>query len=150
MAGRLVHFELPAEDIDRAQGFYEQLFGWSFQGAGTPFPYRMTEAGGEPAGAIYKNEGRPPGVIVYFDVDDIDAHVARVRELGGRADDKMPIPGHRLDGQVLRPRRERGAGLPGGRLRPSPRKQVTVCYLLGGGPVSAGSPRAHQSLHEPA
>lgn len=93
MAGRLVHFELPAEDIDRAQGFYEQLFGWSFQGAGTPFPYRMTEAGGEPAGAIYKNEGRAPGVIVYFDVDDIDAHVARVRELGGRADDKMPIPG---------------------------------------------------------
>ena len=93
MAGRLVHFELPAEDIDRAQGFYEQLFGWSFQGAGTPFPYRMTEAGGEPGGAIYKNEGRPAGVIVYFDVDDIDIHVARVRELGGRADDKMPIPG---------------------------------------------------------
>ncbi|HWB55521.1 MAG TPA: VOC family protein [Gaiellaceae bacterium] len=92
MPGRLVHFEIPAEDIDRAQSFYEQLFGWSFQAA-TSFPYRMTQAGGEPAGAIYRNEGRKPGVIVYFDVEDVDAHVARVRELGGRADDKVPIPG---------------------------------------------------------
>jgi predicted enzyme related to lactoylglutathione lyase len=93
MAGRLVHFEIPAEDTARAQEFYEQLFGWSFQTWGGPVEYRMTQAGGDPGGAIYKSEGRPPGPIVYFDTDDIDAHVARVRELGGRAEDKMPIPG---------------------------------------------------------
>ena len=45
------------------------------------------------AGAIYKSEGREPGPIVYFDVDDIDADSARVRELGGTAEDKLPIPG---------------------------------------------------------
>jgi predicted enzyme related to lactoylglutathione lyase len=53
----------------------------------------MTQAGGDPGGAIYKTEGRPAGPIVYFDTDDVDAHVARVRKLRGRANDKMPIPG---------------------------------------------------------
>jgi predicted enzyme related to lactoylglutathione lyase len=30
----------------------------------------------------------------YFLVDDIDASVARVRELGGHAEEKGPVPGH--------------------------------------------------------
>jgi predicted enzyme related to lactoylglutathione lyase len=29
---------------------------------------------------------------VYFDTDDIDASIAKIRENGGTADDKMPIP----------------------------------------------------------
>ena len=93
MPGRLVHFELPATDVDRAQSFYEQLFGWSFSTWEGPFDYRMTNAGGDPGGAIYKSEGRGPGPIVYFDVDDIDADSARARELGGTAEEKVPIPG---------------------------------------------------------
>ena len=64
-----------------------------FQTWDGPVGCRMTQAGGDPGGAIYKTEGRPAGPIVYFDTDDIDAHVARVRELGGRAEDKMAIPG---------------------------------------------------------
>ena len=31
-------------------------------------------------------------MIVYFDTDDIDASIAKVRELGGSADDKQPVP----------------------------------------------------------
>jgi hypothetical protein len=31
---------------------------------------------------------------VYLNVEDIDASVAKVRELGGKADDKSPVPGH--------------------------------------------------------
>ena len=34
------------------------------------------------------------GLIVYFDTDDIEASVAKVRELGGTADDKQPVPTH--------------------------------------------------------
>jgi predicted enzyme related to lactoylglutathione lyase len=30
---------------------------------------------------------------VYFGVDDIEAALAQVRELGGQADDKGPVPG---------------------------------------------------------
>jgi predicted enzyme related to lactoylglutathione lyase len=32
------------------------------------------------------------GARVYFDVDDINAGAARVRELGGEAGDAMPVP----------------------------------------------------------
>jgi predicted enzyme related to lactoylglutathione lyase len=92
MAGRLVHFELPADDTTRARDFWSSLFGWSFRGWDGPIEYHVTE-GVEPGGAIYASQGGERGPIVYFDVDDIDAAVARVRELGGTADDKQPIPG---------------------------------------------------------
>lgn len=28
MAGRVVHFEIPYDDVDRARGFYRDAFGW--------------------------------------------------------------------------------------------------------------------------
>lgn len=93
MAGRLVHFELPVEDTGRATQFYGSLFEWTFSSWDGPIEYHMTEAGGEPGGAIYPRQSGEHGAIVYFDTDDIDAHIARVRELGGSADEKSPIPG---------------------------------------------------------
>ena len=33
------------------------------------------------------------GARAYFDVDDINAGAARVKELGGEADEPMPVPG---------------------------------------------------------
>ena len=93
MPGRLVHFEVPAEDAQRAVGFYRQLFGWEFQSWDGPIEYHMTQAGGDPGGAVYPSESGERGPIVYFDSDDIDATIMRVRELGGEADDKQPIPG---------------------------------------------------------
>lgn len=91
MAGRLVHFELPAEDTARAQKFYEDLFGWSFQSWEGPVEYRMTD-GLEPGGAIYRSQEGERDPIVYFETEDIDATIGRIRELGGEAEDKMPIP----------------------------------------------------------
>ena len=92
MAGKLVWFEMPAQDADRAEQFYSQLFGWPFQRADMGgFDYRMFD--GEPGGAVYPSQGGESGPVVYFDTEDIDADVARVRELGGQAEDKQPIPG---------------------------------------------------------
>jgi predicted enzyme related to lactoylglutathione lyase len=31
MPGRVVHFEIPHDDGDRARGFYEKAFGWQIQ-----------------------------------------------------------------------------------------------------------------------
>jgi uncharacterized protein len=95
MPGRLVHFELPADDAARAQEFWGSLFGWTFTSFGddAPIAYYMTQAGGDPAGAVYPTQQGERGPIVYFDTDDIDASVARVNELGGRAEAKQPIPG---------------------------------------------------------
>ena len=91
-SGKIVHIELPASDADRAQRFYSELFGWQFQDSGMEgIDYRMFH--GEPGGAVYPADNAGQGPIVYFETDDIDAELAKVRELGGEAEDKQPIPG---------------------------------------------------------
>ena len=91
-SGKIVDIELPASDADRAQRFYSELFGWQFQGSGMEgIDYRMFQ--GEPGGAVYPGENAGRGPIVYFATDEIDAELAKVRELGGEAEDKQPIPG---------------------------------------------------------
>jgi uncharacterized protein len=89
-----VHIEFPAEDADRAQGFWQSLFGWSFQDSGMPgMDYRMAQAGGGGV-AVYPSDQRPGHPNFYFATDDIGASIATVRELGGEADDRAPVPGH--------------------------------------------------------
>ncbi len=87
----IVHFELPSADVDRAKGFWTGLFGWSFAGMEGPFEYLMTQ-GEEPVGAIYKADDAGSGPVVYFATDDIDASLGKIRELGGTAEEKQPIP----------------------------------------------------------
>jgi predicted enzyme related to lactoylglutathione lyase len=92
MAGNVVHYEISAADVDRAQGFWSGLFGWQFGDSVMPEgEYRMARTG-EQSGAALSSHGEPGNPNVYFDVDDIDAAIARVRELGGQADDKQPVP----------------------------------------------------------
>ena len=95
MPGTIVHFELPAADADRASGFWKGLFGYDV-GASTMdgFDYRMFQTGETQGGPIYPGDNAGSGPIVYFDTDDIDASIAKVRELGGTADDKQPVPTH--------------------------------------------------------
>ena len=86
--GKIVWFELPAEDTERAQGFYGELFGWRFQSFEGQ-DYQITYEGG---GAIYGAPGER-GLMAYFGVTDIEAAIARVRDLGGEAGEKQEIPG---------------------------------------------------------
>jgi uncharacterized protein len=91
-SGKIVHIELPAQDADRASSFYAELFGWQFQDSGFEgIDYRMFQ--GEPPGAVFPSENAGQGPFVYFETDDIDAELAKVRDLGGEADEKQPIPG---------------------------------------------------------
>jgi predicted enzyme related to lactoylglutathione lyase len=88
----IAHFELPAADTQRALGFWGGLLGWKFQSwEDGQVEYHMIE-GGEPGGAIYPSDDAGSGPIVYFPSEDIDASMAKVRELGGTADHKHPIP----------------------------------------------------------
>jgi uncharacterized protein len=92
MGKRIVHVEFPAEDAGRAQGFWTSFAGWSISDAGMEgVDYRMFQEDGW-GGAVYPQQQGEQGPIVYFDSDDIDADLARVRELGGEADEKQPIP----------------------------------------------------------
>ena len=94
MAGQMVHLEIPAGDTAKAREFWGGLFGWEFQAyEGSQSEYHMTRFSETSGGAIMEAEGDKRGPRVYFDVDDIDAATARVRELGGEASDGMPVPG---------------------------------------------------------
>jgi predicted enzyme related to lactoylglutathione lyase len=87
----IVHFELPSADTDRAKAFWSGVFGWRFGGMTEPFVYLMTE-GEQPVGAIFQSDEAGSGPIVYMATDDIDATITKVRDAGGSADDKQPIP----------------------------------------------------------
>jgi len=93
MAGKIVHFELPSADADRASGFWSGLFGWEIGGSAMEgFDYRMFQVSDEQGGAVMPSDEAGTGPIVYFDTDDVEASIAKVRELGGDAKDKTPVP----------------------------------------------------------
>ncbi len=93
MPGQLVHFEFPVRDVEKGVQFYGGLFGWQFQDSGMPgIDYRLVQTGENQGGAVFASDEAAGAPVIYFDTDDIDASVARVRELGGEAEDKQPIP----------------------------------------------------------
>ena len=94
MAGKVVHVEIGAADVDRAQGFWSGVFGWEVGPPMSPeMDYRMFQSAEDQGGAILASD-EPGHITVYFDTDDIDTSLAKVRELGGQAGDKTPVPGH--------------------------------------------------------
>ena len=92
MAGQMVHVEIPAGDTAKAREFWGSLFGWQFEEYPGPFEYYMTRFSETTGGAIQGADGDERGMRVYFDVDDIKVGTARVNELGGKADEAMPVP----------------------------------------------------------
>jgi predicted enzyme related to lactoylglutathione lyase len=90
MAGKPVHFEIPASDTSRAREFYGNLFGWQFDAMEGPMEYHMTRLTEDSGAAIFS--GDTGAIRPYFEVDDINAGAARVNELGGKADDPQAVP----------------------------------------------------------
>lgn len=83
MAGELVWFEIGVEDAERGRKFYESLFGWRFD-AGPSGPGFLIQGASIPGGMHAGDAGGAP--YVFFKVDDMDAALERVRELGGTID----------------------------------------------------------------
>ena len=92
MAGEIVHLEIPADDTARAREFWGGLFGWQFQEYPGPSEYHMTRISDNSGAAITNMEPGKRGTRTYFDVDDINAGAARVKELGGEANEPQPVP----------------------------------------------------------
>lgn len=92
MGKRIVHVEFPAKDADRGEKFWESLAGWTIEGTGMEgIDYRMFQEDGW-GGAVHPQMEGEQGPVIYLDSEDIDADLAKVRELGGDAQDKEPIP----------------------------------------------------------
>lgn len=94
MAGKVVHFEISAKETERAKKFYSGIFGWKITDAQMPGgEYWLVDNGStDQGGGIQPAQNGTGKITVYFDVDDIDASIKKVRQLGGKADEKLPVP----------------------------------------------------------
>lgn len=100
-----VHFEIPVDDMERAQKFYKELFGWDIVGAGDNFnDYFIIQTVPTDEKGILKEPGLNGGmlarsnpgqsIINYISVDNIDESLTKLEELGGAIlMPKMPISG---------------------------------------------------------
>jgi uncharacterized protein len=102
MSGRVVHFEVPFDDADRAREFYQEVFGWQIQ----PMPemdYNMVQTGpvsdqgmpSEPGyigGGMMQRQAPYTSPVLTVAVDDIDAAIVAIEKHGGAAaGEKMAI-----------------------------------------------------------
>ncbi len=88
----IVHFEIPADDLDRAREFYTNLFGWkieSFSG----MDYMMIDTFG-PGGGMMTRVHPGQQITDYFGVPSVDEYAVKVEELGGKVlMPKTAVPG---------------------------------------------------------
>lgn len=111
---RIVHFEIHAADVPRAQAFYGAAFGWQFEdwSAFTGMPYVGVKTGeGEMGidGAIMARQGDNPtngsavvGAVLTAGVEDYDTAHEKILAAGGTvAMPKYALPGMAWQGYYL-------------------------------------------------
>ena len=114
MAHTIVHFEIPADNPERAAKFYRELFGWDiqrFQGSTEGMEYRdqdfeywmvktvATDGSGRPTeqgvnGGLMRRmyPNQPP--VNYINVESVDEFVRKAEGLGAKVlMGKSPVPG---------------------------------------------------------
>jgi predicted enzyme related to lactoylglutathione lyase len=93
MSGRVVHFEIPYDDGNRARSFYKEIFDWQLQEmpdmgytlvmTGPSGDSGPTEPGFINGGMLSRQQGPISGPVVVVDVDSIDAALEKITGLGG-------------------------------------------------------------------
>ena len=93
MTGRVVHFEIPFDDGERARAFYADAFGWNLMHM-PEMDYTMVATGptseqGPPSepgfinGGMLQRGATVGGPVITVDCDDIDAALKKIETLGG-------------------------------------------------------------------
>jgi predicted enzyme related to lactoylglutathione lyase len=89
----VVHWEIVARDPERQAAFYRELFHWEI-GAGPIMPVAPGLGGPEPGPAGHIRAGDRPGVVLYVQVRDLRASLARAVELGATlVTEPFDVPG---------------------------------------------------------
>jgi uncharacterized protein len=96
--GRVIHFEIPAQDMQRAGRFYREALGWTVTGWEGPVEYLLVGTGtGETPGidgGILRANDLVQSVVNTASVDDLDAALERVKAAGGTVErGSQPVPG---------------------------------------------------------
>jgi predicted enzyme related to lactoylglutathione lyase len=90
MTAPIRHFAINADDMARAQRFYERIFGWTFQPWGPPGFYMIGMGADSPVqGSLQGRRELAPGLRMTglectFAVDDVEKVAKAVRANGGR------------------------------------------------------------------
>ncbi|WP_353510408.1 VOC family protein [Intrasporangium sp.] len=114
---RVVHFEIQADDLERAKAFYGTVFGWSFQDYGqmTGSPYWGVVTGPDDQAGINGGLMQRPAAtptagqgtnafVCTMQVDDYDATERRILDAGGEvALPKTALTGMAWQGYYLDP-----------------------------------------------
>jgi predicted enzyme related to lactoylglutathione lyase len=114
---RLVHFEIQADDVERAKSFYESVFDWTFedysQVTGSTYWGVVTGPDDEPGinGGLLQRPAPAPGpeqgtngYVCTMQVDDYDATEKRILTSGGQvALPKMALTGMAWQGYYVDP-----------------------------------------------
>jgi predicted enzyme related to lactoylglutathione lyase len=97
---RVVHFELAADDLERATRFYSSVFGWQFHKWDGPMDYLLVKTGEEGlmginGGMMKACEEFKPGYPMHtLDVSSVDEYVTKITEAGGT----ICMPKHAIPG----------------------------------------------------
>jgi len=103
VSGRIVHFEVPYDDRERAAAFYGDVFGWDVQHV-PDLDYTLASTGPsgdrgptEPGyinGGMMQRSDAFKGPVITVDVDSIDDALGRVEAAGGKTVfPKNEVPG---------------------------------------------------------
>jgi hypothetical protein len=95
---RVVHFEIPAEDPDRAVKFYSEVFNWKIEKWTGPVDYRLITTGSEDEpginGAIMKRQNPQATVTNTIEIPSVDDFLDNIVANGDKImAPKMPVPG---------------------------------------------------------
>ena len=111
----VVHFEIQADDVERAKAFYAAVFNWSFEDygsfTGSPYWGVVTRPEGQPGinGGLLPRPAPAPAVgqgtnafVCTVGVDDYDDTERRILDAGGQvALPKMALTGMAWQGYYL-------------------------------------------------
>ncbi len=94
MPNKVVHFEIPAEDIERAKEFYKEIFNWKI----TSIPEmkynivhtvevdekNMPKQAGAINGGIMEKSNEIKSPVITIDVENIDNSLSKIENIGGK------------------------------------------------------------------
>jgi len=100
----IVHFEIPADDVEKLRKFYSKLFGWKIEKTPGPIEYWMIETvpvdkRGMPIrpgvnGGMMKRQQPEHKPVNYIAVESVDEYTKKIEALGGKVlVPKMEVPG---------------------------------------------------------
>lgn len=107
--GRIIHFEIHVDDMERAKNFYQAVFEWSFEDyseyAGMPYFGAITGDDQYPGinGALMQRQGPPPSegqsvnsAVCTLGVSNYDETETKILANGG----KVALPKYALPGMA--------------------------------------------------